>query len=199
MKTINALLSILATFPVLGASSHPLLSNNYNVDVSHGPFVNNLVLTEKQKNFSTWWKENIKKELNKPVNFAGKYRLFVSKGGHGTECLHDYWICGWVIDKSSGKVVATLPTSPEGGNSYADFVDNGTSDGIGFEYFATKRNSSIIIKGRAVNAPLRDNNGNFSVPECRLIQYNFDGSSYSVIKESDNGCNLPKEKEIYGH
>lgn len=199
MKKINALLSIFAIFPVPGVFSQPLPSTNDTIDVSHGPFAKNLVLTEKQENYSAWWKENIKKELNKPVNFAGKYRLFVSKGGHGTECAYDYWICGWVIDKLSGKVISTLPTSPEGGNSYAEFVDNGTSNGIGFEYFVTKDSSSITIKGRAVNAPLRDKNGNFSIPKCRLIQYNFDGSNYSIIKEIDNGCNLPKQKEIYGH
>ncbi|MCQ1632236.1 hypothetical protein NOE29_05520 [Escherichia coli] len=178
--------------------SYAIHQHNDVVDVSNGPFTKELVLKTPQNDFSSWWKENVEVELSKPVNFAGKYRLFVSQGGHGKECPHDYWICGWVIDKTTGEVVATLPTSPEGGNCYAEFVDNGTSDGLKFKVIAYADRTSLTIIGRAVNAPLRDADGEFLVPECRTIKYNFDGKNYTILKEDDNGCNLRKEVEVYG-
>ena len=172
--------------------------NDFYVNVSVGPFAKKSRLTEQQENFSLWWKTRIEEELDKPVNFAGNYRLFVSKGGHGKECIHDYWICGWVIDKSTGKVVSTLPMSPEGGDSYAEAVDNGTIEGVKFNYVAKENSTTLIIRGRAVNAPLRDEHGFFYVPKCRLIKYKFNGVNFDLIKEDENGCNLPEEKEIYG-
>lgn len=194
-KIIHKLFLLLPLYTHL---SYAAQQNSDVVSVSNGPFTKELILRDTQNDFSPWWKENVKVELSKPVNFAGKYRLFVSPGGHGKECLHDYWICGWVIDKTTGEVVSTLPTSPEGGNSYAEAVDNGTSDGLKFKVTAYKDRTSLTITGRAVNAPLRDASGEFSVPECRTIKYNFDGKNYTIIKEEDNGCNLPKESEVYG-
>lgn len=194
-KTIRYLFLLV---PLCTHLSYAAPQNSDIVGVSNESFTKELVLSDVQNDFSPWWKENVKAELSKPVNFAGKYRLFVSPGGHGKECLHDYWICGWVIDKTTGEVVSTLPTSPEGGNSYAEAVDNGTSDGLKFKVIFSKDRTSLTITGRAVNAPLRDANGEFSVPECRTIKYNFDGKKYSMIKEEDNGCNLPKESEVYG-
>lgn len=178
-------------------SSNPQFSD-YLVPVSNGPFERNIHFNKEQENYSSQWKNAVEEELKKPVNFAGHFRIYTAFGGQGKECLRDNWVCGWVIDKTTGEVVSTLPTSPEGGNSYAEAVDNGTSDGLKFKVIASKDRTSLTITGRAVNAPLRDANGDFSVPECRSIKYNFDGKEYTIIKEDDNGCNLSKEIEIYG-
>jgi len=198
MRTNKIVQYLCLLFPLCTHLSYAAQPNSDIVGVSNGPFTKELVLRDAQNDFSPWWKDKVKAELAKPVNFAGRYRLFVSPGGHGKECLHDYWICGWVIDKTTGEVVSTLPTSPEGGNSYSESVDNGTSDGLKFKVIASENRTSLTITGRAVNAPLRDANGEFSVPECRSIKYNFDGKKYTILKEEDNGCNLQKETEVYG-
>lgn len=198
MRTNKLIQCLCLLFPLCTHFSYAAQLNSDVANVSNGPFTEKLVLSDAQNDFSSWWKDKVKSELGKPVNFAGRYRLFVSPGGHGNECIHDYWICGWVIDKTTGEIVATLPTSPEGGNVYAEAVDNGTSDGLKFKVTASKDRTSLTITGRAVNAPLRDANGEFSVPECRSIKYNFDGKKYAIIKEEDNGCNLQKETEVYG-
>lgn len=198
MRTDKIVHYLSLLFLVYSHLSYATHQHNDVVDVSNGPFTKELVLRDSQNGFSPWWKENVEVELSKPVNFAGKYRLFVSPGGHGKECPHDYWVCGWVIDKTTGEVVSTLPTSPEGGNCYAESVDNGTSDGLKFNVIAYADHTSLTIIGRAVNVPLRDADGDFLVPECRSIKYNFDGKNYAIIKEEDNGCNLQKEVDVYG-
>lgn len=167
--------------------------------ISKGPFVHSATLNSEQEGFSSWWKKQITEQLNKPVNFAGHYRLFVTSGGYGSECLHDYWVCGWVIDKLTGKVIATLPRSPEGGNSYIEAVDDGTSTGLKFKYTANENSAELTIQGRAANAPLQRENGEYAVPECRLIIYRFNGSDFDKLNEASNGCNLSEPKVIYGH
>ncbi|WP_137761786.1 hypothetical protein [Nissabacter sp. SGAir0207] len=169
------------------------------VQISKGPFAQSVSLNPEQENYSSWWKKQIKSQLNKPVNFAGHYRLFVTSGGHGSECLHDYWVCGWVIDKLTGKVVATLPRSPEGGDSYVEAVDDGTSTGLKFKYTAEGDSKELTIQGRAANAPLQHDNGDFAVPKCRLITYRFNGSGFDTLNEVSNGCNLSEPNVIYGH
>lgn len=169
------------------------------VYISEGPFAQSVSLNSEQETYSSWWKKQINLQLNKPVNFAGHYRLFVTSGGHGSECLHDYWVCGWVIDKLTGKIVATLPRSPEGGNSYVEAVDDGTSTGLKFKYTAKESSAELTIQGRAANAPLQSENGDFEAPECRLITYRFNGSDFDTVNEMSNGCNLSEPKVIYGH
>lgn len=169
------------------------------VNVSEGPFAQSIYFNSEQKKYSTWWKEKINSQLGKSVNFAGHYRLFVSPGGHGIECLHDYWVCGWVIDKLTGKVVATLPSSPEGGNSYIESVDDGTPTGLKFKYTAKANSAELTIKGRAANAPIQRDNGDYTIPECRLISYVFNGSVFNKINEVSNGCDLIEPDVVYGH
>ena len=191
--SIFLLVSILTSLPSIAQQ------DKFHIKTSNGPFANELILTEEQEGFSSWWKSNIKSQLGKSVNFAGHYRLFVSKGGHGKECIHDYWICGWVIDKFTGKVVSTLPRSPEGGDNYAEAVDNGTSTGLKFKFVSKEDSTVLTIQGRAVNTPLRDDQGNMIIPKCRSIKYNFNGNGFDKINEEGNGCNLSKSNEIYGY
>lgn len=170
-----------------------------SVIVSKGPFAQLVSLNSEQEAYSSWWKKQINSQLNKPVNFAGHYRLFVTSGGHGSECLRDYWVCGWVIDKLTGKVVTTLPKSPEGGNSYVEAVDDGTPTGLKFKYTAKESSAELTIQGRAANAPLQRENGDFVIPECRLITYRFDGSNFNTLNEVSNGCSLSEPNVVYGH
>ncbi|XTZ37673.1 hypothetical protein ACQYRI_17170 [Salmonella enterica] len=182
---------------------YPLLANAVSIEntvhVSEGPFAKIISFNSEQDAYSNWWKKEVSEQLNKPVNFSGHYRLYVTSGGHGAECLHDYWVCGWVIDKLTGKVVSTLPHSPEGGNSYVEAVDNGTPAGLKFKYIAHANSAELTIQGRAANAPLQSVNENFEIPECRLITYKFNGVGFDTLNEVTNGCNLSEPNVVYGH
>lgn len=169
-----------------------------SVRISEGPFAQAISLNSEQETYSNWWKKEINVQLSKPVNFAGHYRLYVTTGGHGSECLHDYWVCGWVLDKLTGKVVSTLPRSPEGGDSYIEAVDDGTPTGLKFKFTTQKNSAELTIQGRAANAPLQRDNGDYETPECRLITYKFNGNDFDVLNEVSNGCNLPEPNVVYG-
>lgn len=83
---------------------------DYPTRVSKGPFATELNLTNKEKNYSNHWKKITTSELKKPANLAGHYRIFTDDKSSSGECLdHKGGVCGWVIDKLSGKIVTTLP------------------------------------------------------------------------------------------
>jgi hypothetical protein len=76
------------------------------------------------------------------------------------------------------------------GDSYVEAVDDGTSTGLKFKYTAKGDSKELTIQGRAANAPLQRDNGDFAVPECRLITYRFNGSDFDTLNEVSNGCKL---------
>ncbi|EOV0836714.1 hypothetical protein ACOHOT_004154, partial [Cronobacter sakazakii] len=106
--------------------------SDYLVSVSNGPFESKIHFNQVQETYSEYWKSIMQEQLNKPVNFAGHFRIYTTLGGHGRECAHSNWVCGWVIDKKTGEVVATLPADINGNNSYYEISDNGTSVGLPF-------------------------------------------------------------------
>ena len=92
----------------------------YPVKVSKGPFAKELHFTEKEKKNSPEWRKRLQQELNKPVNFAGHYRLFIDYDNVSRkECN---LICGWVIDKHKGKIITGLPWF-NGNNACYRFID----------------------------------------------------------------------------
>lgn len=85
----------------------------------------------------------MQKELNEKVNFAGHYRIYVSRDGElPIDCGVEGWVCGWVIDKNSGSVVSELPIF-NGNSSYYSIIDNGTPspDCFSIEYYP---NSNLL-------------------------------------------------------
>lgn len=100
--------------------------NDHHIEISSGPFAKTLQLSAEQQHHSKKWQEIMRQELSKEVNFAGHYRLYLSKEGElPDECGGEEWICGWIIDKTTGSVVTELPVF-NGNSSYYSTIDNGT-------------------------------------------------------------------------
>ncbi|EJQ2009545.1 hypothetical protein SNN53_004163 [Cronobacter sakazakii] len=157
--------------------------SDYLVSVSNGPFESKIHFNQVQETYSEYWKSIMQEQLNKPVNFAGHFRIYTTLGGHGRECAHSNWVCGWVIDKKTGEVVATLPADINGNNSYYEISDNGTSVGLPFAVDAFKNSSMIAITGQ----PIPKNKIVNSV--CKTTLFNFNNGQYIKLLESIEGCN----------
>ncbi|EOY5421225.1 hypothetical protein ACP6O2_001355 [Cronobacter dublinensis] len=100
--------------------------SDFSVAISSGPFTENTVLASKQQHFTDKWKHIMERELVKPVNFAGHSRLYLSWSGElPKECGDERWVCGWVIDKTTGKIVSELPEF-NGNHAYLSYDANGT-------------------------------------------------------------------------
>lgn len=184
-KLLLFTLSILLSFDALSQEvSNPQFSD-YQVSVSNGPFEKNIHFNKEQESYSSYWKSAMQEQLNNPVNFAGHFRIYTAFGGHGKECVRDNWVCGWVIDKQTGKIVATLPADDNGSNNYADIADNGTPVGLPFEIDTYKNSSMIAITGQSI--PKNENKENN--PVCKTALFNFNGSTYTKLIESLEGCN----------
>ncbi|MTH48293.1 hypothetical protein [Intestinirhabdus alba] len=158
--------------------------SDYQVPVSQGPFEEKLHLTKLQGKYSLYWKNKTQEQLTRSVNFAGHYRIYTIFGGHGEECKNDNWVCGWVLDKQTGKVVATLPADDNGSSIYADIADNGTPTGLPFQMDAFKNSSMIAITGQSIPAM----NKTEEAPVCKTVIFNFNGNKYIRLIESLAGC-----------
>lgn len=167
--------------------SNPQFSD-YQTAVSSGPFAKKAHFNGEQQTYSQDWKQSIQHELNKPVNFAGHYRLYTAAGGRGSECANEAWICGWVIDKFTGKIVSKLPKDTDGSSVYASTGDNGTPVGYPFESDAYKDSTMVVITGQAIPA---DENMNDN-PVCKSAVYNFKNNEFEKLVESDDGCEIDK-------
>jgi len=135
---------------------------NFEVKVKSGPYAKNILLNSEQEKFSTKWKRAMQEQLDKPVNFSGHYRLHTAFGGQGMECMKDNWVCGWVIDKLTGKVVSELP----------------------IEIDAYKDSTMLVITGQAIPATSDATDS----PICKSVIFNFEGNKFVKIVESIDGC-----------
>lgn len=142
--------------------------SDYPVNISSGPFAKKLSLSNQQKNYSSKWKNIMQGELLKAVNFSGHYTIYISKKGEfPEECGSNGWVCGWIIDKTNGKVVSELP-SFNGNTKYFSTIENGTPspDLFDVEFYA---NSSMLwIGGQNIPA-----NGIQEEIRCANTAYNF--------------------------
>lgn len=124
-KSIFILVTLLLFTTLSKSEQIPTFDGN-KVLLSQGPFAKSLSLTNEQIKNSESWKNIIHKELLKEVNFAGHYRIFISKRGEfPSECGVDGWVCGWIIDKSNGHVVSELPMF-NGNTKFYSTIDNNT-------------------------------------------------------------------------
>ncbi|EOC0210762.1 hypothetical protein ACI0YR_004260, partial [Cronobacter dublinensis] len=82
MKIFKLLITVVIFMPLSLLADKIYLPRfkDYPVELSSGPFASTLKLTSKQQLFSKAWRDKIFSELNKGVNFAGHYRLYVSRG-----------------------------------------------------------------------------------------------------------------------
>ncbi len=186
VRIVIITLSMLLSHNVLSQEVFNPQFSDYQVEVSKGPFEKKVIINKEQEGYSAQWKRNMIKQLNAPVNFAGHFRIYTEVGGHGKECLRDNWVCGWVIDKLTGKIAASLPVDGNGSNRYAEVADNGTPIGLPFEMDAYKNSSMIAITGQSI--PLKK--GMDDSPVCKTALFNFKGDKYIKLTESIEGCKL---------
>ena len=130
--------------------------------------------------------KNMDIQIDQSINFSGHYILYTSFGGHGKECERDNWVCGWVIDKLTGKVESELPKDDNGSNIYADIGDNDTPIGLPFEVNAYKDSSMLLITGQSIPATSASNDS----PTCKSAVFNFTGNKFIKLTESTIGCRV---------
>ncbi|EOL8944279.1 hypothetical protein ACM91X_001377 [Cronobacter dublinensis] len=157
--------------------------SDFSVAISSGPFTEHIVLASDQQHFTDKWKHIMQRELVKKVNFAGYYRLYLSWNGElPQECGDERWVCGWVIDKKTGKIISELPEF-NGNTHYRPYHDNGTPVPEAFEPAFYPQSTMLWINGNT--AP----SSNLNNLKCEYRIYNFKGNIFSLI---DNGypCNI---------
>lgn len=177
-KLIFTLLTSLSLTTPSNSEQIPTFENN-KVRLSQGPFASNLALTNQQKDNSVLWQNIIQKELLKEVNFAGHYRIFISKKGElPTECGVDGWVCGWIIDKSNGQVVSELPVF-NGNSKYYSTIDNNTPspESFSIEFYP---NSDLIWLNGANIPGNKVSNISYKDLKCVNNAYTFRGNKFSV-------------------
>lgn len=172
-----------------GTSALPSFAN-YAVNISVGPFAGTLHLTDDQEHYSEHWKNRATSELRKPENFAGHYRIFTSSNNQGNECIdHDGGICGWIIDKLSGRIVASLPSN-NGTSVYNQVADNGTPVGEEFRLNAKKNSTLLVLTGQAIPQKLEhDKDGLPITNPCETTYHNFKNNQFIKVFVDKNGCN----------
>lgn len=159
---------------------------DYSVNVSPGPFTNKLHLTDEQKNYSEHWKMSITKELAKPVNFAGHYRVYAEDKGQGVECQRG--VCGWVLDKLSGTIVSGLPEN-NGSNSYGAVGDNGSPMGKPLDISTRKNSSLMVLTGQAIPQKMEHDKDGFPITNpCETTYHVFKKNQFIRAFEDKNGC-----------
>lgn len=168
----------IAFFSVIAFYSHadndPQFSD-YPIKVSSGPFVKSVSLNDKQQHTESW-KELIQAEILKPVNFSGHYRVAISKNGKlPKDCGNDGWVCGWVIDKLTGKVVSELPEF-NNNTKYFSSIDNGTPSPDPFDMEIYPNSSMIWISGQ--NSPKNQNGGDV---KCANTAYEFKNNNFKKL------------------
>ncbi|KFC78100.1 hypothetical protein GBAG_3482 [Buttiauxella agrestis ATCC 33320] len=164
---------------------------DYPVEISKGPFASQLEFSDEEKNYSSHWKEITINEFKKSENIAGHYRIYTDDKSSGKECLdHQGGVCGWVIDKLSGKIVMQLP-SINGTNVYQQVADNGTPVGEEFRIETRKNSYLIILTGQAIPQKIEhDENGIPLTYPCQTTYYILKKNQFSKIFEDKNGCDV---------
>lgn len=186
MRILVVLLVFLAPFRVSANGMVNPQFSDFIVEVSNGPFAKKIVLSKTQEGYSNFWKLEIDNQLKKPINFSGHYILYTSYGGHGAECKSEGWVCGWLIDKLTGKIVSELPKDDNGSSVYASLSDNGTPIGLPFEVDSYKDSSMIAIIGQSI--PISNPEDDTSV--CKSVIFNFTGVKFVKLMEALDGCNF---------
>lgn len=187
------ILSLFMTFPTYAINfihqeEDPAFSE-YPTPVVSGPFAKNLILNDAQKGYSRHLKNTLQKELNLPVNFAGHHRLYIAyDGGHEEECGFKRGVCGWVIDKLTGRIVTTLP-SMFGNKIYSPYIINNTPVPPPFYDLFRKNSALLVIVAQVMPKPRQYNeNGDFIEGKCGASYHYLDKDSFKRILENEINC-----------
>lgn len=185
VSKLHIILLILASLS-LQANDIPVPQfKDYPIRVSTGSFTSVLKLTSEQKKFSAIWGKKLSSELNKSVNFAGHYRLYLSQDGEfQNECGKAGWVCGWIIDKVTGVIVSELPEF-NGNTAYFSIIDNGTPSPDLF-YIEFYPNKTIIRIGGKNTPKSKQNNLSYEDVKCAYSTYNFVERKF--VNMSSVGC-----------
>lgn len=172
-KVIGALLFLALTAGAARADAPQF--GDFGVQKSSGPFANKLSLSDEQKMHSEKWRKIMQRELKEPVNFAGHYRVYLSWNGElPKECGDARWVCGWILDKSTGEVVSTLPEF-NGNTAYFSYNDNGTPRPDEFDPGYYPNSTMLWINGS--NVPAKgDGEG-----KCAVMIYNFKDNKFIPV------------------
>ncbi|MDK9605827.1 hypothetical protein [Lelliottia wanjuensis] len=169
---------MLSMIGISSAYAFPQFSD-YPVIVSNGPFAKSIELTDTQQRYTDKWKHIMQRELVKPVNFAGHYRLYLSWNGElPKECGDDRWVCGWIIDKTTGSIVSELPEF-NGNTHYRPYHANGTPVPEAFSPGFYPDNSMLWMNGNT--AP----KSNLLNLKCNYISYNFKNNNFTTLEIGD--------------
>lgn len=180
MKYINILLGftlLVSACSVFADKDNPQFSD-YPVVVSKGPFAKKIALSTEQQNYTDKWKQTMLRELAKPVNFAGHYRLYLSWNGElPKECGDERWVCGWVIDKTSGEIVSELPEF-NGNHAYFSYHSDGTPVPVELMTEFYPKSSLIWIEGSNIPSSGKIDN------KCENIAYTFNNSKFITVLDA---------------
>lgn len=189
-KKLSYFLLLSISFFVFGGTQ----SGDYHVKENHGPYAKKVILSDMQNSYSSNWKHIMQSELLEPVNFAGHYRLYVDYGENlPNECDSARPLCGWIIDKITGKVVSKLPefistendmshpSVAQGCAVYSSEDDNAppsTGAASNFPFFY--RNSTLLwMNGSLLPA------SNPNDDKCEYQIYNLEGNKFQIIGKGD--------------
>ncbi|WP_137761785.1 hypothetical protein [Nissabacter sp. SGAir0207] len=176
IKSLTVL--ILSMIEMSSAYAFPQFPD-YPVPISKGPFAKSIELTDIQEGYTAKWKKVMQRELVKSVNFAGHYRLYLSWNAElPKECGDERWVCGWVIDKISGKIVSELPEF-NGNHAYFSYHDNGTPVPEEFAPNFYPHSSMLWMNGS--NIPTSGKGDN----KCNYIAYDFKKNNFITLEIGD--------------
>ncbi|EPN1620426.1 hypothetical protein ACTV1I_002756 [Cronobacter dublinensis] len=179
MKINKFIIMILMPFFSMAVDNGALQFSDFPVKVSVGPFEKKIIFDDIYSNGSEKWKSSMQQQLLEPVNYAGHYRIYISKPGQfQKDCGDDGWICGWIIDKKTGHIISTLPVF-NGNFKYHSTIDNGTPSPDDFSAVFYQGATVLLIYG--ATKPLH---GNGEI-KCQNILYNIQEDKFIRLLSSD--------------
>ncbi|MDK1229375.1 hypothetical protein [Cronobacter turicensis] len=184
MKNNKIFFMMLFAFFSKANEIHPPQFSDFPVKISVGPFEKKLKPNDIYRTGSDRWRSSMQQQLLKPVNYAGHYRIYISKPGEFLkDCGDDGWVCGWVIDKKTGYIVSTLPMF-NGNFKYYSTIDNGTPSPDDFAAVFYPNSTMLLIYG--ATKPL-DGRGGI---KCQNILYYIKESDFMKLFASE--CDIDK-------
>lgn len=197
MRKVSRLLcfTFILSFAITAEGGADYKYPDFHVKIISEGFSDKVNFSDDQEGYSAKWKDYIQSELIKPVNFSGHYRVAISKDGVLLQdCGSKEWVCGWVLDKISGRVVSELPVF-NGNSRYFSTIDNGTPSPDLFSTEFYPNSSMMWVSGQ--NRPKKTKRGGV---RCANSIYEFKGGVFIRLDsgrcEIDTGSDMNAEKYL---